>query len=310
MSAPEALRRAQARLKATRAAALGRFESMQDRWPVVGALLVRIVNVGLMDAATRLAAQLFLTTIPLLFALGAFGPDSFRSRMLSSLRATFGLTGDSAQQVKQVVQASNGSGSLQQTVGWIGLVMALLSATSCSRVIARVCADAWAMPKARSRPAAWRWLVWIICLVGFVLVQGLLRDGFGAGLWLGIPLTFLASVVLWWWTQHLLLVRRVAWLPLLPGAVLCATATTALSLTARLYMPNALNRTLQDYGSLGLVLTLLSWLIVLSAAIVFGITLGAVLAQHPPLQPLLHAPVTRSPGEAGAPGRPPVEPGG
>ncbi|WP_042378112.1 YhjD/YihY/BrkB family envelope integrity protein [Streptacidiphilus melanogenes] len=291
MSASEALRRARARVGAAGAAALERFESTQQRWPVVGALLVRIMNVGLMDAATRLAAQLFLTTIPLMFALGAFGPDSLRKRMLSSLRTTFGLTGDSAQQVKEVVQAGNGTQSLQQTVGVIGLVMALLSATSCSRVLARVCADAWALPKARSRPAAWRWLVWIICLVGFVLVQGALRGGFGTGLWLGVPLTFLASVVLWWWTQHLLLVRRVPWLPLLPGAVLCATATSALSLSARVYMPNALNRTLHDYGSLGLVLTLLSWLIVLSAAITFGITLGAVLAQHPPLQQLLNAPL-------------------
>jgi membrane protein len=295
MSASEALRRVRARAEATRTAALARFDTMQERWPVLGALLVRIMNVGLMDAATRLAAQLFLTTIPLLFAVGAFAPDSIRNRMLSSLRSTFGLSGDSAQQVKDVVQASSSAQNLQQTVGVIGLLMALLSATSCSRVLARVCADAWALPKARSRPAAWRWLVWIICLVGFVLVQGLLRSGFGAGLWLGVPLTFLASVVLWWWTQHLLLVRRVAWLPLLPGAVLCALATSALSLTARIYMPNALNRTLHDYGSLGLVLTLLSWLIVLSAAITFGITLGAVLAQHPPLQPLLKAPVTTDP---------------
>jgi membrane protein len=295
MSASEALRRVRARAEATRTAALARFDTMQERWPVLGALLVRIMNVGLMDAATRLAAQLFLTTIPLLFAVGAFAPDSIRNRMLSSLRSTFGLSGDSAQQVKDVVQASSSAQNLQQTVGVIGLLMALLSATSCSRVLARVCADAWALPKARSRPAAWRWLVWIICLVGFVLVQGLLRSGFGAGLWLGVPLTFLASVVLWWWTPHLLLVRRVAWLPLLPGAVLCALATSALSLTARIYMPNALNRTLHDYGSLGLVLTLLSWLIVLSAAITFGITLGAVLAQHPPLQPLLKAPVTTDP---------------
>ncbi|WP_236651969.1 YhjD/YihY/BrkB family envelope integrity protein [Streptacidiphilus neutrinimicus] len=309
MSASETLRRARARVEAARTAALERFESTQERWPVVGALLVRIMNVGLMDAATRLAAQPFLTTIPLMFALGAFGPDSLRKQMLSSLRTTFGLTGDSAQQVKDVVQASNGAQNLQQTVGVIGLVMALLSATSCSRVLARVCADAWALPKARSRPAAWRWLVWIICLVGFVLLQGVLRSGFGAGLWLGVPLTFLASVVLWWWTQHLLLVRRLAWLPLLPGAVLCAVATSALSLTARVYMPNALNRTLHDYGSLGLVLTLLSWLIVLSAAIVFGITLGAVLAQHPPLQAKLKAPLPRETTLLKESGQP-DEPGG
>ena len=290
MSATGVLSSLRERWERVRAAALGRFDTLQQRFPVIGALLVRLTTVGLMDTATRLAAQLFLTTIPLLFALGAFAPDAMRGRLMSSLRTTFGLTGASAQQVQQVVQANNGAHTLQQTVGVVGVLMALLSATSCSRVLARVCADAWALKKAPSRPAAWRWLAWIVCLVGFLLLQGLLREGFGTGLWLGVPLTFLTSVLLWWWTQHLLLVRRVAWLPLLPGAVLSATATSALSLSARVYMPNALNRTLQEYGSLGLVLTGLSWLIVLSAAITFGITLGAVLAQHPPLQPLLNAP--------------------
>lgn len=220
--------------------------------------------------------------------------------MMSSLRAVFGLNGASAQQVQEVVQASRGAQSLQQTVGIIGVLMALLSATSCSRVLARVCADAWALGKAPSRPAAWRWLVWIVCLVGFLIVQGTIRNGFGTGLWLGVPLTFLAGVALWWWTQHLLLVRRLAWLPLLPGAVLTAVATSALGLTARFYMPNALNRTLSAYGSLGLVLTGLSWLIVLSASVTFGITLGAVLAQHPPLQPLLRAPVPEVSGSPGS----------
>ncbi|WP_042454477.1 YhjD/YihY/BrkB family envelope integrity protein [Streptacidiphilus jiangxiensis] len=280
-----------AKVEALRAAALARFETMQERWPVIGALLVRILNVGLMDAATRLAAQLFLTTVPLFFALGAFAPDSVRQRMMSSLRTTFGLSGDTAKQVQSVVQASNSTDSLHQTVGIVGLLMALISATSCSRVLARVCADAWELKKAAGRPAVWRWLMWIVCLVGFLLVQGAVRQGFGAGLWLGAPLTFLTSVLLWWWTQHLLLVRRVAWLPLLPGAVLSAVATSALGLTAKIYMPTALNRTLEQYGSFGLVLTALSWLIVLSAAIVFGITLGAVLAQHPPLRSLLGTPV-------------------
>ncbi|XUM03345.1 hypothetical protein ACQ86F_07930 [Streptomyces venezuelae ATCC 10712] len=48
-------------------------------------------------------------------------------------------------------------------------------------------------------------------------------------------------------------------------------------------MPGALNRALAEYGSLGLVLTLLSWLIAVCAALTFAVTIGAVLAQEPPL---------------------------
>lgn len=94
---------------------------------------------------------------------------------------------------------------------------------------------------------------------------------------------FAVSTGVWLWTQHLLLANRIGWLPLLPGALLGAAATSALGLTARLYMPGALNRALGEYGSLGLVLTMLSWLIVVCGALTFAFTIGAVLAQEPPL---------------------------
>ena len=48
-------------------------------------------------------------------------------------------------------------------------------------------------------------------------------------------------------------------------------------------MPGALNRALAEYGALGLVLTLLSWLIVVCAALTFAFTIGAVLAREPAL---------------------------
>ncbi|WP_416982630.1 hypothetical protein [Streptomyces sp. T028] len=63
-------------------------------------------------------------------------------------------------------------------------------------------------------------------------IQGPLRDGFGLGPWLGVPLLFLAEVGLWWWTQHLLLTARVPWPPLLPGALLTGVALGVLTTTA------------------------------------------------------------------------------
>ncbi|WP_245769688.1 YhjD/YihY/BrkB family envelope integrity protein [Streptomyces indicus] len=259
--------------------------SAEARFPVVGEVTGRLLSANLLDAATRLAAQAFLASIPLLFAVAAFTPSGVREQLRESLRGLFGLTGRADLELQQVL--GNSSGELRETTGVIGLALALASATSFSRAMARVCERAWQLPKASTRIAAWRWLVWLGALVVFVLVQGPVREGFGAGMWLGAPLLFLLSTLVWLWTQHLLLAGRVAWLPLLPGALLAAAATNTLALSARLYMPAALNRALGEYGSLGLVLTLLSWLILVCTAITFAVTIGAVAAQEPPLDRLL-----------------------
>lgn len=257
----------------------------ERRFPVITALTARLIAVNVLDAATRLAAQIFLTAVPLLFVVAAFAPRGVRDQLIDSARDVFGLTGASEQQLRQV-HGSNDE-ELQQTTGAIGVVVTLLSATATSRAVARICERAWRLPKSSARVAVWRWFAWIVAWLGVLVVQGPLRDGFGAGLWLGAPLIFLADVPLWWWTQRLLLGARVPWRLLLPGAVITALAMTALSVTARVYMPTALNRSLAAYGSLGSIFTLLSWLIATCAVITFTITAGAVLATEPPLDHVL-----------------------
>ncbi|OEJ36010.1 hypothetical protein BGK67_28130 [Streptomyces subrutilus] len=240
-----------------------------------------MLSVNVLDAATRLAAQCFLTAVPLLFVFGSFAPQGVRNQLLASVRAVFGLKGAADHQLEQVYQS--GTQSLQETTGIIGSLMVVLSATAVSRAMQRLCKRAWQVPKGGTKVAPWRWFVWIAVWLAVLVLQAPLRGGFGVGLWLGAPLTLLCQTALWWWSQHLLLAGAVRWPPLLPGAVLTALAVTALSVSAQFYMPAALNRTLAEYGSLGPVFTLLSWLIVVCAAVAVSITVGAVLAQETPL---------------------------
>ncbi|MEU2548229.1 YhjD/YihY/BrkB family envelope integrity protein [Streptomyces roseolus] len=268
----------------------------ERRFPVLTEVTERLVGGNLLDAGTRLAAQAFLAAIPLLFALAAFAPDPVRDQLRESLRAMFGLTG-AADQELQAVFDRTADDTVRETTGAVGALVALVSATSFSRAMARVCERAWGLPKAGTRIAAWRWAVWLLALIVVVFLQAPIRDGFGAGAWLGVPLFFVLAAGVWLWTQHLLLANRVPWLPLLPGALLGAAASTALGVTAHLYMPGALNRALAEYGSLGLVLTLLSWLIVVCAALTFAFTIGAVLAREPALARRLGTGRIREPGD-------------
>lgn len=260
----------------------------ERRFPVIIRLTSHLVAVNLLDSATRLAAQVFLTAVPLLFVVSAFAPQTVRNEIVTSLHDVFGLNGAADEQLKKVFQAD--SGSLRQSTGVVGALMVLLSATACSRAMQRLCQRAWRLPSTSARIAAWRWLVWIAVLLIVVALQGPLRNGFGVGLWLGLPLLLVTQVSVWWWTQHLLLAARVPWLPLLPGALLTGVSMSTLTVIAKLYVPAALNRSLDRYGSLGAVFTVLSWLIGLCVVIAAGITAGAVIAREPAVARRLGSP--------------------
>ncbi|MGI5379903.1 YhjD/YihY/BrkB family envelope integrity protein [Streptomyces sp. CA-251387] len=258
---------------------LGRRARAETRFPVITRLMAQLFSVNVLDSATRLAAQTFLTAVPLLFMVAAYAPQGLRDQFVSSLHDVFGLTGSADAQLKAVYQGD--TSELRQSTGVVSGLMVLISATACSRAMQRLCQRAWSLPAARVRVAAWRWIAWLAAWLVMIGVQGALRDGFGHGLWLGVPLLLVTEVGMWWWTQHLLLTGRVPWLPLLPGALLTGTALSVLTAAAKLYVPRALNHSLDKYGSLGAVFTLLSWLIALCVVVTLCITVGAVIAREP-----------------------------
>jgi membrane protein len=272
-------RRPRERSAALRARLLGVRAGAETRFPVITRLSSHLIAVNLLDSATRLAAQAFLTAVPLLFVVASFAPQSVRKEIVDSVHDILGITGSADQQLKKVYGAD--SAGLRQSTGAVSLVMVLLSATTCSRAMQRLCQRAWLLPATSARIAVWRWFVWIVTLLVVIALQGPLRTGFGVGSWLGLPLLLVTEVGVWWWTQHLLLAGRVPWLPLLPGAIVTGVALTVLSVTAKVYVPKALNHSLERYGSLGAVFTVLSWLIGLCVVISVGITAGAVIAREP-----------------------------
>ncbi|MFD5542144.1 YihY/virulence factor BrkB family protein [Streptomyces sp. NPDC127079] len=302
---PSRWRERTARLVA-RAKALHRWAEI--RFPVVIHLADRMVSVNIFDTATRVAAQCFLTAVPLLFVFVAYAPPAVEQELIRSVRSVFGLTGPADPQLQHLVQPQ--SEGLRQTTGAVGVLMVLISATSLSRAVQRLCQRAWGIPRGSIRIAPWRWLAWLALWIVALVLQGVLRDGFGVGAWLGVPVTFAAQVCLWWWTQHLLLGGHVSWKPLVPGAAITALSFTALSVTARFYMPRALDRALGEYGSLGAVFVALSWLIVVCLAATLSVTVGAVLAQEPFLAGRLGSPPPGRPRAAGTPAdRTPGPPG-
>ncbi|MFC6596303.1 ribonuclease BN [Kitasatospora paranensis] len=234
---------------------------------------------NLLDSSTRLAAQAFLSALPALFVVAVFAPASLKHGIVSSMQEQLGLKGISSDQIKQLMAPK--SDDVAQGFGVFGALVTLLSATALSRALQRVFERCWELPKARGRVAVGRWLLWLGVWLIVMVFQHPLHDGFGAGRWLGLPLTFVATTALWWWTQHLLLAGRIPWGPLLPGAVLCGVAVLGVGAVAEVYLPRAVSESVTRFGPYGVVFTALSWLIVLFTALTVAVTLGRVIAQEP-----------------------------
>jgi membrane protein len=238
-------------------------------------LLSRLSALNLVEGAVRLAAQAFLTALPLLMTFAAFAPGWLQDLLADSLRAVLGVRGDTLDEMRQAFSAT---GTTRDTTGAVGLVVTLVSATAFSRALQAVCERCWHLPRAAVRALVWRWLVWPVVWLVFLLFQAPLRGGFGAGSVSGLVLSVVSATLLWWWSQHLLLGGRIGWLSLLPGAVLAGTGTVLLSRAARLLVPTAMERSLHEFGPLGPVFTFLSWLIVVFLTAVSGLALGEYVA--------------------------------
>ncbi|MFF8873143.1 ribonuclease BN [Streptomyces massasporeus] len=238
-------------------------------------LLSRLSTLNIVEGAVRLAAQAFLTALPLLMTVAAFAPGWMQDLLADSLRAVLGMSGDTLDELRRVFSAT---GTTRSTAGAVSAVVTLLSATAFSRALQAVCERCWHLPRAPIRTAVWRWLLWLMVWLACLLLQAPLRSAFGAGGVPGVLLSVLSATLLWWWSQHLLLGGRIGWRSLLPGALLAGSGTVLLSLAARVLVPTAMERSLEEFGPLGPVFTFLSWLIAVFLVAVSGLALGEYVA--------------------------------
>jgi len=250
-----------------------------DLLPPVRRTLSELKRIELLDRSLALGAQALLALIPMLMVLGAFMPHAWVQGVVQQIRDVVGLRDDVMEPVREMALTRQ---ARQAQTGIAGLVVSLASASSFSRALQRMYARTWELPARGGVRALRSSLLWIIGWLLMLQLTALLL-GSVSGLPYSGPLqTFVqltANTLLWWWTSRLLLGGRVSWRQLLPGAALTALLVVVLNRMSKLFMPAFTRSNLDQFGPLGVVFAVGSWLVVFGGVLVVAAVVGRQISR-------------------------------
>ncbi|NKY38075.1 hypothetical protein [Cellulomonas septica] len=246
-----------------------------------GALIERVyvgfVAIEPFDRAMTLAAQAFVSLVPVMIVTAALKPDreGFGSFMADSL----GLSDATRESLAGSVSTDASVGS---SVGVLGLLVALIGATSYSRALERMYAKVWQVKRPGLR-SAWRWPATVLAVIVAIGLLELTRQATE-----GVPLPalwdFLVRLVIWGvvWTfvPWALLRAQVSVRVLAFSGLMSAFLLGVLSIAGTLYLPIVLVSGARQFGVLGLVFAYIGWLFAVSFALVLACVVGRACAEE------------------------------
>jgi membrane protein len=245
-----------------------------------GQILGRLIEVRFLDRSVILAAQAFSAILPLFIVVTTISPHPGGDSPAAFLARRLGLTTEDVSSLQVTVVPPP---SARASIGVLGVVLALLTATSFARALQRSYELAWRLPRAGLR-AAWRTLALVVGLALYVellFLFGRLVRGVPAGTVLEDLVTFAGAWALWTGSGWILLGGRVRPRLLVAGGLLTAVGFAVLRRPSALYLPTLVASNQQQYGVLGVAFTLFSWLSAAAFVIVVATVVGAVLAEDP-----------------------------
>jgi membrane protein len=259
----------------------------------VAAVQRRYGDVGGNQLAAAFTLQAFLSIFPLIIVglavLGfvsahshgvATGVTGGQGDLAGRLVEQLGLQGESATMMTDAVHAAERSRKAASIVGFLGLLWSGLGLVAALQFAYN---SVWQVKDRGMKDKAFG-LAWLggaaLLFVGGAAATTALRwlPGFLAPL--GILVTFVVSLGLWLWTLRVLPNTKLPWRALLPGALLGAVGLEVLKAVGAYYVPKAVASSSALYGSLGIVIAVLAWLLLFGRLIVYSAVLNVVRYEH------------------------------
>ena len=250
-----------------------------------GTFWSRLNAVDFMNSSLQFAALAVLCLFPFLITVSAESGGDARHALIARL----GLDQKAAQDVDELM--SSGSHSVT-TLSIVGAIFVLLGAMGIASTL-----QVW-YQRVYDQPPAHTWgrqltnrFLWLGGLLLYLTAQDfsfIQLKPVGSG---RVPIyvaTFILAVAFYWWTPHVLLLGRIAWRRLFPAAVATAMCVTGLGVFSALVFSPQIVSSHADYGSIGVVTVLLSYLIGLGVCIHMGAVAGRVWDERrrePPADP-------------------------
>jgi len=218
--------------------------------------------------------------------------------LAGSIIDRLGLTGSTADMVRDAVTAARHSRQAASIVGFAGLAW---SAIGIVVAIQRAIDKAWQVKAGglRRRGIAALWLL----AIGALLTAAIATTTLVVGVlppWaapLAIVPTVAVNIAVVWVTFAMLGTRKVGWRALLPGAVVAGVGLQVLTTAGPYVLARTVANSSALYGSLGTVFAVLAWLFLFGRLLVYASILNVVLYEHDRGTVTVEIEAPRMPGE-------------
>jgi membrane protein len=242
---------------------------------IAGDVWHRLSSLDFMNEALLLAAVMVLWLFPNLIFLSAVTGRSFTEKVARHM----GLNSDATHSLERLFPASSTSSGL--TVGAIFfLVMAVLATVT---VIQKLWATIFGVESPGGWDDIWRQFVWgAVAIGGSTGVSFLTHDLNKVSPALAAVVNFALLFLFFWLGMHLLLAGRVSWRDLVPPALVTTAFFLGFGAFSAFFLSDAVIANNKEYGPIGIVFILMTWLLALGVVLILGPVLGAAWRERHP----------------------------